>query len=108
MVGGRGSGRSLQLKSVSRTDRVRLCGHVKLSFLNSDYPEYPDRKVGVRACATNSAYCGLCSRQSFHSSGTANPFRWEVHSTRKRAPMDEKAHRRTSLYEIVLPIIIPG
>ena len=50
MVCGRGSGRS-QLKSASGTDRVRLCGHVKLSLLNSvDYPEYPDRKVGVRAC----------------------------------------------------------
>ena len=45
MVCGRGSGRS-QLKSVSGADRVRLCGHVKLSFLNSaDYQEYLGRKV---------------------------------------------------------------
>ena len=57
MVCGRGSGRS-QLKSVSGADRARLCGHVKLSFLNSDdYQEYLDRKVGARACATSSAYC---------------------------------------------------
>ena len=70
MVCGRGSGRS-QLKSVSGTDRVRLCGHVKLSPLNSaDYPEYPDRKVGLRACATSSASCGLWPRQSFHSKGS--------------------------------------
>ena len=62
-----GSGRS-QLKSVSGADRVRLCGHVKISLLNSaDYQEYPDRKVGARACATSSAYCGLCPRPSFHS-----------------------------------------
>ena len=67
---GRGSGRS-QLKSVSGADRARLCGHVKLSFLNSaDYQEYPDRKVGTSACATSSAYCGLCPRQSFHSKGS--------------------------------------
>ena len=63
MVCSRGSGRS-QLKSVSGAGRVRLCGHVKLSLLNSaDYQEYPDRKVGARACATSSAYCGLCPRQ---------------------------------------------
>ena len=54
-----------------RGGRVRLCGHVKLSLLNSaDYQEYPDRKVGARACATSSAYCGLCPRQSFHSKGS--------------------------------------
>ena len=48
-----------------------LCGHVKLSLLNSAaYPEYPDRKVGVRACATSSASCELCPRQSFHSKGS--------------------------------------
>ena len=70
MVCGRGSGHS-QFKSVSGTDRARLCGHVKLSLLNSAaYPEYPDRKVGVRACATSSAFCGLCPRQSFHSKGS--------------------------------------
>ena len=45
--------------------------HVKLSLLNSfDYPEYPDRKVGTRACATSSASCGFCLRQSFHSKGS--------------------------------------
>ena len=70
MVCGRGSGCS-QLKSVSGADRVRLCGHVKLSLLNSaDYQEYPDRKVWARACATSSAYCGVCPRQSFHSKGS--------------------------------------
>ena len=41
---------------------------LKLSLLNSvDYPEYPDRKVGARAWPTSSAYCGLWSRQFFHS-----------------------------------------
>ena len=70
MVCGRGSGRG-ELKPVSGADRVRLCGHVKLSLLNSaDNPEYPDRKVGARACATSSAYCGLWSRQTFHSKGS--------------------------------------
>ena len=65
---GWGSGCS-QLKSVSGADRVRLCGRVKLSLLNSaDYQEYPDREVG--ACATSSAYCGLCPRRSFHSKGS--------------------------------------
>ena len=68
MVCGRGSGRS-QLKSVSETDRAWLCGHAKVSLLNSaDYQEYPDRKVGTRTCARSSAFCGLfCPRQSFHS-----------------------------------------
>ena len=47
MVCGRGSDRS-QLKSVGGADRARLCGHVKLSLLNSaDYQEYPDRKEGA-------------------------------------------------------------
>ena len=73
MVCGRGSGRS-QLKSVSGTDRVRLCGHVKLSLINSaDYPEYPDRKVGVRACATSSASCGLNPSILNPSCGLVNP-----------------------------------
>ena len=67
MVWGRDSGRS-QFKSLSGADRVRLCGQVKLPLLNSaDYPEYPDRKVGVRACATSSASGGLCPRQSLYS-----------------------------------------
>ena len=64
MVCGRGSGRS-QLKSVSGADRVRLCGHVRLSFLNSaDYQEYPDRKVGARACAECAALQALLTAGS--------------------------------------------
>ena len=60
-----------QLKSVNGADRLRLCGHVKLSLLNSAAnPEYSNRKVWVRACATSSASCGLCPRQSFHSKGS--------------------------------------
>ena len=52
-----GSGRTEgQLTSVSGEDRVRLCGHVKLSLLNpAEYPEFPDRTVGVRTCATSFA-----------------------------------------------------
>ena len=84
MVCGRGSGRS-QLKSVSGTDRVRLCGHVKLSLLNSaDYPEYPDRKVGVRACATSSASCGLRPCQSFHSKVRAKFIKKKIRKKRRK------------------------
>ena len=41
---------------LSGADRVRLCGHVKLSSLNSaGYLEFPDRTVEVRTSATSSA-----------------------------------------------------
>ena len=47
-----------QVGSNGRTDGpCPAMGHVKLSLLNSaDYPEYPDRKVGARTCATSFAY----------------------------------------------------
>ena len=67
MVCGRGSGRS-QLKSVSGADRVRLCGHVKLSLLNSDdYQEYPDRKVGGGGAGQDLRY-KLCLLRALTSS----------------------------------------
>ena len=43
--------------------------YIELPLLNSvDYPEFPDRKVGVsRACTTNSTYLAmLCPHQSSH------------------------------------------
>ena len=43
-------------RQLSEADRVRLCGHVKLSSLNpAGYLEFPDRTVEVRTCATSSA-----------------------------------------------------
>ena len=52
-----GSGRAEgQLTSVSRGGPCPAMGYVKLSLLNSaDYPEFPDRTVGVRTCATSYA-----------------------------------------------------
>ena len=52
-------------------DRVRLCGHVKLSSLNpAGYLEFPDRTVEVRTCATSSSWRGLWPRKSAHSIGS--------------------------------------
>ena len=71
MVCGQGSGpQPVEVSEQGRTVPGYV-GTLKLSLLNSaDYQEYPDRKVGTRACATSSAYCGLCPRQSFHSKGS--------------------------------------
>ena len=45
-----------QVTLVSRTGRVRLCGHVKRSSLNyAGYLEFTDGMLGVRACATSFA-----------------------------------------------------
>ena len=73
MVCGRGSGHS-HLKSVSGAGRVRLCGHVNLSLLNSaDYPDFPYRKVGARTCTTSSTQRG---------SGLVTPSKLLPHSSK--------------------------
>ena len=58
-----------QMTPVSGTGRVRLCGHVKRSALNSaGYLEFPDRTVGT--CATSSAWRRFWLRKTVHSEGS--------------------------------------
>ena len=97
MVCGRGSGRS-QLKSVSGADRARLCGHVKLLLLNSaDYQEYPDRKVGARACATSSAL-----------SSSILPFkRFGLNLLKKKKMIDQNLDCSLQFAQVTLPRELP-
>ena len=50
---------AIEISVVHAYTYIHICGHVKLSLLNSaDNSEYSARKVGVRACAASSAPAG--------------------------------------------------
>ena len=93
---------------MSRADRARLCGHVKLSLLNSaDYPEYPDRKVGARACATSRVVtCDViesnCSR-SVSTEQLIKPYLEGMHRT-GTGLLEVRDFLRVKLDDLWLPV----